>query len=609
MRASEGPSTHGEWLAAAQSRGELTPETVAHIRKWLEQPWYRAARPALEQLLARRDVPELTRLFWERIPFGTGGRRGPMADLGSATINPRTIAESAHGLAVYVRQTVKESTLRAAVAFDTRLRSSEFAEVTAGVLAAQGFTVFFYPQPRATPQLSFTVRKLGCHCGVMLSASHNPPGDNGFKAYWSHGGQVLAPHDLGIIACVDAAEEIPQLEFDAAVRSGAVVLLDAALDRAYVDAVCALSLAPTSRAIRALYTPLHGVGESSVWAVLQQAGFTDAALYEPQRAPDGRFPNVPDHLPNPERTAAWEPAVVAAQAGGFDVVLASDPDADRIAVAARDAAGRFHCLTGNQLSALLCDFVLSQTQHLGGLTPEHYVIQTLVTTPLVAAIARSYGVDVVRELPVGFKHMAVVVEARGAEKFLYATEESLGYMAGDYCRDKDAAIGALWTLELAAELKASGLTLLDRLRELHRRHGVHVESQVAREFPGPSGQAHIRSLLQRFRETPPASWGPCRWQRVRDYGRREVRSLPDNLVVGTLPLEAGDLLIAEGSADDCAVQLALRPSGTEPKIKFYLFVQAPPDAAVETRLDQCQALRSNLEQALEAWLADTPFGR
>uniref|UniRef100_A0A7C4QNZ1 Phospho-sugar mutase n=1 Tax=Schlesneria paludicola TaxID=360056 RepID=A0A7C4QNZ1_9PLAN len=607
MRASEGPFTHGEWLAAAQSRGELTPETVAHIRKWLEQPWYRAARPALEQLLARREVAELTRLFWERIPFGTGGRRGPMADLGSATINPRTIAESAHGLAVYVRQTVKEDALRAAVAFDTRLRSREFAEVTAGVLAAQGFTVFFYPQPRATPQLSFTVRKLGCHCGVMLSASHNPPGDNGFKAYWSHGGQVLAPHDLGIIACVDAAEEIPQLEFDDAVRAGAVVLLDAALDRAYVDAVCALSLAPQSRAIRALYTPLHGVGESSVWAVVRQAGFREAALFEPQRAPDGRFPNVPDHLPNPERTAAWEPAVVAAQAGGFDIVLASDPDADRIAVAARDAAGRFHCLTGNQLSALLCDFVLSQTQGLGRLTPEHYVIQTLVTTPLVAAIARGYGVDVVRELPVGFKHMAAVVEARGPEKFLYATEESLGYMAGDYCRDKDAAIGALWTLELAADLKAGGLTLLDRLRELHRRHGVHVESQVAREFPGPSGQAHIHSLLRRFRETPPASWGPCRWQRVRDYGRREVRSLPDNLVVGTLPLEAGDLLIAEGSADDCAVQLALRPSGTEPKIKFYLFVQAPPDAAVETRLDQCQALRSSLEQALEAWLAESPF--
>lgn len=605
---------HLEWLQAAVQRGELTPQTVAHLRKWLEQPWYRAYWPALAHLLEQRDTAELTRLFWERIPFGTGGRRGPMADLGSATMNPRTIAESAYGLAVYVRASLSSAgplpPLRAAVAYDTRLRSREFAEVTASVLAAQGFTVFFYPQPRATPQLSFTVRQLHCHCGAMISASHNPPQDNGFKAYWAHGGQVLAPHDRGIIAAVDAAQEIPQGEFAAAVQAGQIVLLDDTLDRDYVAAVCALSLAPSARHIRALYTPLHGVGEASVARVLRHAGFEQLHIFEPQRAPDGRFPHVPDHLPNPERTAAWEPAVNAAQSQNFDLVLASDPDADRIAVAARDAEGRFRCLTGNQLSALLCDFALAQYQQQGRLTPQHYVVTTLVTTPLVAAIARRYGVDVVRELPVGFKHMAAVVEARGAEQFVYATEESLGYMAGNYCRDKDASLGALWTMELAALLQRQGQTLWDRLHALHREYGVHLETQLTREDPGPAGQARIQALVQRFRDEPPTCWGLCRWLRLKDYGRQIVRDLHSSRVLSALAVHAGDLLIFEGQAEDCTVQLALRPSGTEPKLKFYAFVQGPPHLDSEAqRLDsqaRCAAVMQNLLQTLQSELANAP---
>lgn len=603
---------HLAWLQTAVQRGELTPQTVAHLRKWLEQPWYRPYWPALERLLEHRDTAELTRLFWERIPFGTGGRRGPMADLGSATINPRTIAESAYGLAVYVRESLSSAgplpPLRAAVAYDTRLRSREFAEVTASVLAALGFTVYFYPQPRATPQLSFTVRQLDCHCGVMISASHNPPQDNGFKAYWAHGGQVLAPHDRGIIAAVDAAQEIPQCDFAAAVHAGQIVLLDHTLDEQYVAAVSALSLAPSARNLRILYTPLHGVGESSVARVLRHAGFHQLHLFEPQRAPDGRFPNVPDHLPNPERIAAWAPAVNAAQAENFDLVLASDPDADRIAVAARDAEGRFRCLTGNQLSALLCDFALAQFQQQGRLTPQHYVVTTLVTTPLVAAVARRYGVQVVRELPVGFKHMAAVVEDRGAEHFVYATEESLGYMAGNYCRDKDASLGALWTAELAALLQSQGRSLWDRLHALHREHGVHLESQLAREDPGPAGQARIQALVQRLREQPPASWGLCRWLRLKDYGRQVVRELNPPRELGSLSVHAGDLLILEGDADDCTVQLALRPSGTEPKIKFYAFVQGPPRLASEAQRlaseARCATVLQSLLQALQSWLAD-----
>jgi phosphoglucomutase/phosphomannomutase len=588
-------------LAAALEHGELTAETVRNVRRWLERPAYREFQPALLELIERGDTAELTRLFWERIPFGTGGRRGPMAELGSATMNSRTIAESAYGLATYVRQQSAKTDLRVAIAYDTRLRSCEFAEVTASVMAAQGFHVFFYLEPGATPQLSFTVRALECDCGVMISASHNPPSDNGFKAYWSHGGQVLAPHDRGIIDCVDAAEEIPAVKFRRGVETGQIWMLTDAIDRNYASAVCQLSLS-SARSIRALYTPLHGVGERSVYRVLQQAGFDGVEMFEPQRSQDGTFPNVPDHLPNPERPAVFGPAIEHAKSAGHHVVLASDPDADRIAVAVRERDGSFTCLTGNQLAALLTHYALAQRQAQGTLSPEHYVIETLVTTPLVAAIAQSFGVDVVRELPVGFKHMAAVVEARGVETFVFATEESVGYMAGDYCRDKDASIGALWALELASELLDQNRTLTDRLRELYGRYGVHVESQLSREFPGPSGVAQIQGLIGRMRDQPPAQWGAMTLERVRDYGRQEIRALPDNRVIGVLPVSAGDLLIVETAAEDCRVQIALRPSGTEPKIKFYFFVQAPPDDDVARRLVQCERLRAAAQSALVAWM-------
>jgi len=613
------------WLDAAVRANELTEDTARNIQRWLAPAFREYHQPFLE-LIARRDAAELTRLFWTRIPFGTGGRRGAMAELGSATMNRRTIAESAHGLAVYVKRlttipSISETRpsdddeekpgfgnrpasdcLALVIAYDTRLRSREFAEVTASVMAAHGFRVYFYPAPRATPQLSFSVRGLGCQCGVMISASHNPPDDNGFKAYWSHGGQVLPPHDRGIIECVDAADDIPSENFAATVATGRIVMLGDDIDRQYLEAVCAQSLS-SDRSIRALYTPLHGVGESSVYRVLRLAGFEGVEIFEPQRSQDGRFPNVPDHLPNPERPAAFGPAIEAAKAGGYDVVLASDPDADRIAVAVRQPDGSFACLTGNQLAALLTDYALAQRRALGTLSPEHYVLETLVTTPLVETIARSYGVDVVSELPVGFKTMAAVVEERGAERFVFATEESIGYMAGDYCRDKDAALGALWTLELAALLKRRGQTLCDRLRELYRQYGVHLEAQVSREFPGPTGVTRIAALIRRFREQPPARWGDVPLHQVRDYGRHEVRSLPDNSATAALAVSAGDLLLFDGAGGGLRLTVALRPSGTEPKIKFYIFVQAPPEADVDRSLERSQRLLNSAQLELQAWLA------
>lgn len=588
------------WLNGDAVR-HLTPATRSNIRRWLESDVYAEFWPQLLELIEARDEDELTRLFWERIPFGTGGRRGVMAELGSATINRRTIAESAWGLAQYVLQTraaaqASPASPRVAIACDTRLRSEEFARLSASVFAAAGFQVFIYHEPRATPQLSFTVRQLQCDCGVMLSASHNPPSDNGFKAYWSNGGQVLPPHDEGIIACVDAAEGIPIADFDAALAQGRVAWVAPEIDGRYVQAVAQLARS-SSREIRALYTPLHGVGENSVLKVLREAGFTEVDVFEPQRALDGRFPNVPDHLPNPERTAIFGPATDFAEVAGHDLVLATDPDADRIAVAVRTREGRFACLSGNQLGALLTDFALAH--HTG---TEGYVLETLVTTPLIAQIARSYRVRIVEDLPVGFKHIGAAMEQLGAANLVFAAEESLGYLAGDYCRDKDASVGALWCLELAAELKAQGKTLLDRLTELQRKHGWHRESQSSYACPGPAGAAKIAAIVHRFRESPPTHLGSARITRIRDYGRQEERTMPEHRVTEQLTVNAGELLFADVVRDHLSGQVALRPSGTEPKIKCYFFVQAPAMMPFRDAELRSLDLLKELESALDEWL-------
>jgi len=561
-------------LSAAVEAQQLSPAADHNLRPWLREPYFAEYRPQLVELIQANNFAELDRLFWEKIPFGTGGRRGPMGDLGSATINRRTIAESAYGLGVYVKQTVGEKRWRAVIACDTRNRSDEFTRVSASVLAALGFEVFCFSQPRSTPELSFAVRHLECDTGIMITASHNPPADNGFKAYWSTGGQILAPHDKAIIQCVDTAGEIAQVDFDEAVRAGSIQLIDHDVDDAYLAAVKAISLS-SARTISALFTPLHGVGETSVYRVVREAGFTGVRLYEPQCAQDGNFPNVPDQLPNPERPAVFQPAIQAAQGTDVALILASDPDADRLAAAVRDSAGVFQTLTGNQMGVLLTDYILGKRKAQGTLTPRHYVVETLVTTPMIAAIAKSYGVRAIDDLLVGFKYIAATMDAEGPDEFVFGTEESLGYLSGTYARDKDAAVAGLYALELAAELQAAGKTLVDRLDELYEIHGVYLEDQVSITCPGPQGNQQIAKMMQTFRQQPPEKLGDIRLTRVLDYQRHEIRAVPSNARIADLPQPSGDLMIAEGEINECQVRFALRPSGTEPKIKFYLFVHRP----------------------------------
>jgi len=595
-------------IRIAVERGQLTDSAAENLNRWLRESYYAEYRQALHRLVSQSNFDELDRLFWERIPFGTGGRRGPMADFGSATINARTIAESAYGFGEYVKRfrnrltdSRQSSPPHAVVAFDSRHRSLEFAQGTATVLAASGFLVFLFSEPRSTPELSFAVRYLQCDAGVMISASHNPPTDNGFKAYWSNGGQVLPPHDAGIIACVDAATEITKLNFHEGVRNGRIVLLGPTVDSAYVDAVCALSLS-SERAVRALYTPLHGVGESSVFRVIRQLGFEGVTIFEAQRSLDGDFPNVPDHLPNPERSEVFIPAIQEAELIDAELILASDPDADRLAVAVRDATGHFVILSGNQLGALLTDYVLSRRALQGSMTPEHFVVETLVTTPLIQAIATDYGLAIVSDVLVGFKHIAAEVDARGVERFVFAAEESIGFMAGDYCRDKDGAIGAIYVLELAAQLKRQNRTLLDQLCVLHSKYGFHHELTRSITCTGSTGRRRIEHLMHRLRDQPPRSVGSCRFESVRDFLRGETRQLPSNEKSESRNHPSGDMLMFEGVSGDHCLTIAIRPSGTEPKLKLYGFIRTSPDRSSLANQEQARSSLTDVMIEMESWL-------
>jgi phosphoglucomutase len=602
-----------ELVQDAVSQKQLSSPGGENLIRWLTLPQYKTYQGPLEEMVRAGRFEELDLLFWEVIPFGTGGRRGMMSEFGSATINERTIAESADGMARYLQQTRGgEAGGRAAIAHDTRNRSREFAELTACIFAARGLKVFLFDSYRSTPLLSYAVRELKCDIGVMITASHNPPPDNGFKAYWSGGAQVLPPHDAGIIQCVYESGEIPRAEFAQAVEAGQIELVGEAVDRAFLEAILAQSLSG-QREIKGLFTPLHGVGGTSVFPVLEQAGFQGITMFEPQSKPDGNFPNVPDQLPNPERTEVFNPAIEEAKTTGAEIILATDPDADRLGVVAKTSEGQFVPLTGNQVGALLTDYILRKRSAAGSIPEGGYVVETLVTTPLIESIAHSQGVRAISDLLVGFKYIAETMEREGPERFLFGAEESLGYLTGQYCRDKDAGVAALYTAELAAELRAEGKSLLDRLDEIYcEQKAYYWEGQISHACKGPTGQEQMLSLLEAFRKTPPKNWGDGVLNRVRDYGKglNEIRELPANKQSGDLPAPVSNLLIFEAEGAGCRFQVAVRPSGTEPKIKFYLFTESPCDKrenlpkVKEHAAQGTESLKRGLQQWIEAQLAN-----
>jgi phosphoglucomutase len=600
-------------LEDATAKGHVSESAVANIRKWLEEPPFLKYRDRLLEDIERKRWNELDEAFYTVLEFGTGGRRGKMYPVGTNVLNERTIAESARGLADYVSSRKEAGSPRSCViAHDTRHQSAEFAALCTRVLAAVGFKVYLVKEPRSTPLLSCAVRHLGCDAGIMITASHNPPSDNGFKCYGCSGGQVVPPDDVGIIECVKAASdrEIPEMALEQARSSGLLLELLDELDSAYLTAVLSESVSH-ARSLSIVYTPLHGVGETSVARVLKMAGFSRVSILASQRTPDGDFPNVPDHVANPEYPRTLEAAIAEARKTGADLVVASDPDADRIGVGVpvtHDPHGEWTTLDGNQIGVVLAAFVMKECQARGKLRPDHYLITTLVSTEMTQALAHREGIRVEDNLLVGFKWIGQQVDEAGPHGFLFAFEESHGYLKGTHARDKDAAVAALLFAELAATVKDRKQTVLEYLDDLFIDVGHYGEKLINKFLEGREGLAKINQLMSAFRSRPPQKLGGLIVTDVYDYKTHEIRTLTGNVPPRPLPQPSGDLLIFHTKHP--GTRIAARPSGTEPKIKFYLFARtdvASPDqlgaAKAETarRLDRLTAdLDTYVDDVLKA---------
>lgn len=527
--------------------GKLSPAAAKNLKQWLTEPKYQEYKAELGQLVQQEKWQQLEDSFYTIVPFGTGGRRGTVG-VGSNRINKVTIGESAQGLADYLKQG------SVVIAYDTRLTSVELAHYTATVFAANNIQTYLFDSDRPTPELSFAVRHLKASAGVVISASHNPPSDNGFKAYWNDGAQVVPPHDTNIMAAVEAAKEIKTTDFDAAVKARTIKMIGQEIDDAYQAAVLAESLSP-SRSASIVYSPLHGTGGKSALAVLKKAGFAVTEVTE-QSTPDGNFPNIPNHIANPEVLATNDMATEYAKRTGSDFALTTDPDADRLGVIAKDKTGTYQFLTGNQIAALIGHYVLSELKKQNKLTPKNFIAKTIVTTDFLNAFTDDFGVKIYDKLLIGFKYIGELIRTtEGQEQFIFGGEESHGILKGTYTRDKDAAIAALLIAELASNLKDQGKTLLDQLDELYQKYGLFTEKLHTVTYPGAAGAVTMQGIMQKLRTAPP--------QKIGDYPVVEVidRATSNE---GT----KGDVLIFSLSADR-RTRVTVRPSGTEPKLKIY----------------------------------------
>jgi len=590
-----------EQIEAAAGRGDLSDGAVKNLRAWLTEPRYAQYVPAVLEHVEQGRWKELDDAFWTIIPFGTGGRRGRMYPIGSNTINERTIGESAQGLADYVKSLSGERPLAFAIAYDTRHRSHRFAELASEIMAAAGFQVYFLHGYRSTPELSFAVRYKKCDCGIMVTASHNPPSDNAIKAYWSSGGQLLPPHDQGVIDRVMRVTEIKRAAFDEALASGQIVYCQDEVDEAFLAAVASQSR-PGPRDLKIIYSPLHGVGAGAVLPALEAAGFAQVEEFGPHSDPNGDFPNVPDHISNPENPRVFDPIIEQAKQTGAELILATDPDCDRVGCAAPKTIhpdAPWDVLTGNQIGALLADYLLEIGRRDGSLTTEHYLVKTLVTTELIRRIGDAHGVETVGDLLVGFKWIGGVIEERDPTKFILGAEESYGYLIGAHVRDKDAAVASMILAELAARAKAEGLTLDEKLDTLFRKYGCHAERTISVRMPGAEGMDRMKAVMARFRASPPTSLAGMQVVAARDYLSQTVTA-PGR---GPEPLAGprGDMVILDLAAEGNYV--AVRPSGTEPKVKFYMFAYDSPGPSrdlVEIKATQTARLDA-MEQDLKAF--------
>ncbi|MCA1803297.1 MAG: phospho-sugar mutase [Rhodothermaceae bacterium] len=541
---------------------------AARINKWLEGNYDAGTKAAIRRMLDEKRFDELTDAFYRDLEFGTGGLRGIMGH-GTNRVNRYTIGMATQGLSNYLKKVYPGEQIRVVIAHDNRNNGVELARVTAGVFSANGFRVFFFDALRPTPELSFAIRELNCHSGVMLTASHNPREYNGYKAYWRDGGQVIAPHDKNIIAEVSKVDSIDKVKFEAVDEN--ISMIGSEMDRLYIARLLKTTVRPDvireQNDLNIVFSPIHGAAVKLVPDTLRAAGFTNVNLVEEQCITDGNFPTVV--YPNPEEEEAMTLALRMAETTGADLVMATDPDADRVGVAVKNGSGGYTLLNGNQTGSLLIHYLLEAWRDGGRMYGNEYVVKTIVTTGLIDKIAASMDVTCYNVLT-GFKYIgALMTELEGKEHFIAGGEESYGYLIGDHVRDKDAVVACLAIAEMTACYKSQGKTLIDALTGIYLEYGLYREKLISLTKKGKAGAAEIRALMESFRKNPPAELGGEKIALVRDY----ISSTERNIATGIeTKLDFPSSNVLQFITETGSV-ISARPSGTEPKIKFYISVK------------------------------------
>ncbi|MFW6100125.1 MAG: phospho-sugar mutase [Bacteroidota bacterium] len=534
---------------------------------WLEGDFDEETKKQVKYLL-ENDEKELIDAFYKDLEFGTGGLRGIMG-VGTNRINIYTVGMSTQGLSNYLhKQFSGLEEIKVAIAYDSRNNSKLFAEKAAKVLTANNIKVYLFDRLRPTPELSFTIRYLACQAGIVITASHNPKEYNGYKVYWDDGGQIVPPHDKNIISEVQKISDISQVNFNG--DESKIEILGKDIDEVYLDKISTLSLNPKINRkqsdLKIVFTPLHGTGVDLVPKGLEKFGFNNVIHVPEQDEVNGDFPTV--HSPNPEEQAAMKMALEKAEQEDADLVMATDPDADRVGLAVKNNQGKMEILNGNQAASLLINYLLSQWKEKGKLTGNEYIIKTIVTTELLADIAEAYGVECYNTLT-GFKYIAdKIKQLEGKQTFIAGGEESYGYLAGEFVRDKDAVISCALLAETAAYAKETGKSLFDQLIDIYIEHGCFKEKLISVVKKGKEGEEEIKKMMDQFRNNPPDSINGSDLMLIHDYLKQKTF---DQLSQLRYEIRLPKSNVLQFILED-GTKISLRPSGTEPKIKFYFSV-------------------------------------
>lgn len=539
--------------------------------------------------LVENNPSELTDRFYKDLEFGTGGMRGIMG-VGTNRVNKYTLGKATQGLSNYIKSSYPESVGKVVIAYDCRHNSDTLARTVAEVLSANGIQVYLFSELRTTPELSFAVRHLGCHAGIVLTASHNPPEYNGYKVYWTDGGQIVPPEDQAIISEINSLD-FEDINFES--KAELITLIDKEVDEAFIASSVENGNfdAAEKEKLKVVFTSLHGTSITAIPQVLERAGYTDVTIIEEQAKPDGDFPTVKS--PNPEEPAALKMAIEKAEEIGADIVIGTDPDGDRLGIAIRNNKGQIELLNGNQTMVLMTKFLLDQGKK-SGFDGTEYIASTIVSTPMMINLAENYGVECKVSLT-GFKWIAKMIKDYPDQNFIGGGEESFGFMVGDFVRDKDAVTSALLACEIAASAKSNGSSFYREMIKCYTQYGFYKERLVSLVKKGASGAQEIKQMMVDFKENPLASIDGSKVIIIDDYNT----STSTNIVSGKtskIDIPKSNVLIY--TTED-GTKVAARPSGTEPKIKFYISVNDKLDS-----IDNFESKNTQLELRLDKIISE-----